>query len=369
MPTPVPARAVSSELAAHLVRAPVGTSVGGIWASQLAFLLGRALEQAAMVTTALCSSTASARTVRLQWRPSLGCRLALLRVDVGPDAETALTGGVYTPNGNRIVLSLTLPTGATREGPDFDGSTVLYQRATNLAARQRYECLIDLGTVGTVSDAIHAIGVTITGSGGDTHQGFEALSLVELPVASLRPESSEEGIAGNWPSPRNELHDGDGGQGQGFPTILLAEQSARTSVRLHWQVGTYEDTGEAWFTTSATHAALDWKGGLGTTYDPVWRVRAKSTYGTSAGCVCTMSVHYQSTDAGELRIAHTPVGGSLTRTTLTLPSTAGAWGSTSVAVTLPATGTSQEVDLSFDAKIASGTLYLSSIALIGNEAT
>lgn len=369
MATSVPTAPVSSELAAHLVRDPVSASNNGaMFSAQLAFLLGRALEQVACVTTSLLSGyTASARIVYLQYRPSPGCRLARLRVDVGPDPATLVTGANYSTDGKLVTLALTLPAGASCTDVAFNGTKTLSQRAKNAAARQSYYATIDLGAVGSVGDAIQDIGVTITGVGAHTHIGFDMLSLFEMPLATLRPETSESGMAQPWFDPRNDLHDGDGGLGQGFPTIITNEQNAATKVRMHWQVATYEDTGEAWFTASAVHAALNWRGGLTTTYDPVWRLRAKNTYGTSAGCVCTLRVRYRSTDAGELRIAHTPVGGALTRTVLTLPTTAGAWSTASVSVTLPATGTLQEVDIAFDAKITSGTLYLSSIALVGTE--
>lgn len=369
MATIIPSAPVSSELAAHLVRDPVSASNNGaMFSAQLAYLLGRALEHVACFAMApLSGYTAAARIVYVQYRPSPGCRLVAFRVDVGPDPATLVTGANYSTDGKLVTLALTLPAGATCTTTAFNGVATLSQRAKNAAARQTYTAMIDLGAAGSVGDAIQDIGVTIAGVGAHTHIGFDMLDMVEIPLATLRPETSEAGMAQPWFDPRNDLHDGDGGLGQGFPTIITQEQNAATKVRMHWQVGTYELTTEAWFTASAVHAALNWRGGLTTTYDPVWRIRAKNTYGTSAGCIVTLRVRYNSTDAGELRIAHTPVGGALTRTVLTLPTTAGAWSTASVSVTLPATGTLQELDIAFDAKITSGTLYISSIALVGTE--
>lgn len=378
MPTLVPSQPTPSELRTHIVAAPVSAAaVGRVWASQLAFLLGRALPHAASLRVhAISPATTSTVTIPLQWRPSPGCRLALVVVDLNEAPVVEAVG--RSLSGDRYALvSVTAPTGGGviadpvlgALGP-LDGSTALQQQDPFRVARQQYAALIHLGDAGDVADAVHDVPVTISQSGSYSHSGAAQVTLIELPVGTLRPESGEVGLLLPSIDARNDLHDGDSSVGSGITETLTAEQDAAATVREHFQIATYEDTALCWTRASAAQGAVNFVGSAGTS-DPWFRVRVRAVHGTSASTPAsfTLRVRYRSTADGSLYLSRRVVGSGATATaTLALPSTGGTWGSASGSVTLRADGTDQELDLKFEAStVDASTLYLSAIALIQTE--
>lgn len=379
MPTLVPATPTPSELRTHLVSAPVSAAtVGRVWASQLAFLLGRALPHvASMRVHAISPAITSSVDIPLQWRPSPGCRLALVTVELNEAPIVNVVG--WSLSGDRYALvSLTVPAGAgVIAVPELgglaplDGSTALLQQDPFRVARQQYSALVHLGDAGDVADQIHDLTVTISQSGSYSHSGAAHVSLIELPVATLRPETGEVGLLLPSIDARNDLHDGDSSIGSGITETLAAEQDASTTVREHFQIATYEDTAYAWTRASATMGAIDFVGSAGTA-NPWFRIRVRGTYGSSASTPATfvVRVRHNSVDDWDLQITKRVVGSGSTSTfTETVPASAGVWSAYqwTSALTLRADGTDQEIDVKFEASVLSGTLYLSSIALVQEE--
>lgn len=373
MSTAVPSTPQPQELAAHLVASPVSaTSCAQVWAAQSAFLLGRALPSVCSVAPHEVTATGTALTVPVQWHPSPGCRLALVTVDMHGSAYAEVIGRIVAVR-RRATVTVTVPTGAGNVVGStlFDGSETLAQREPLTAQRPIYTGFIHLGDWGDVSDAINDVAVTIDDVGGDLHQGLAAVTLTEIPVATLRPESGEFGLALPSFDPRNDIHDGDTLIGTGAPEILTAEQRASTRTRWHWQIATYEDTTYAWTRSSSTTGAINWVGTVGTAVDPKFRVRVPAVYGTSAStpATFTLRVRYRSTKNGTFRVVRTTVGGGATSNSdLAIASTGGAWSTASGTLTLRADGTDQEIDLQFNASTTdASTLYISSIAIIQTE--
>lgn len=379
MPAPVPAAPTPSELRSQLVAAPVSaTSCGRVWSAQLAFLLGRALPAVASLRLhAITPRTTATVSVPLQWRPSPGCRLALVTVDLNTSDIANLIGRSVAVGRNSLV-SLTVPAGAGviassllgASGP-LDGSTPLQQQDPWRVARQQYAALVHLGAAGSVADIINDITVTLAASGTHDHAGFAQVSLVELPAGTLQPETGEVGLLTPAIDPRNDLHDGDSSIGTGWPEILEAEQDASTRQREHFQIATYEDTTRCWTRASAVMGSINFVGSAGTS-DPWFRVRVRATQGTSAGTPASfiLRVRHNSLDDWDLKITKRVVGSGATSThTENIASSGGAWAAyeSAGAITLRADGTDQEIDLKFEASILSGTLYLSAIALIQTE--
>lgn len=379
MPAPVPAVPTPSELRSQLVAAPVSaTACGRVWASQLAFLLGRALPHVASLRLhAISPRTTDTIDVPLQWRPSPGCRLALVVVDLNESATANIIGRSVAVGRNSLV-SLTVPAGAgviasalLGAGGTLDGSTALQQQDPWRVARAQYAALVHLGDAGDVSDVIHNITVTIAPSGTHDHAGLAHVSLIELPAGTLQPETGEVGLLTPAIDPRNDLHDGDSLIGTGWPEILEAEQDASTRQREHFQIATYEDTSRCWTRASAVMGSIDFAGSAGTS-DPWFRVRVRATHGTAASTPASfiLRVRHSSLDDWDLKITKRVVGSGATITyTENIASSGGAWAAyeSAGAITLRADGTDQEIDLKFEASILSGTLYLSAIALIQTE--
>ena len=375
MPTLVPHTSQPQELAAHLVGDPVSaTSAGRVWATQAAFLLGRALHHVASIRYHAITRTSSAVDIPIQWRPSPGCRVALLTVDLGQALAVNITGR-YISGATHSTLALTLPAGAgaiTMDGRAFDGSAGMPEQDILRVARASYACLIHLGDAGDVADQIHDVTLTIDDVGTEQHAGVAQVTLTELPLGTLAPEDGEVGVHLPAIDPRNELHDGDSSTGTGVPEILTAEQDAAVKIREHVQVGTYEDTGLAWTRSSAVVGALNWVGTFGTAYDPTFRVRVRAPHGNTTGLTAafTLRVRYYSTAQGTFRVVKSPVGlGVSANHDFVIASGAGAWtASADTTLTLRTDGTDQEIDLQFHAATDDGSaLYVSSIALIQTE--
>lgn len=376
MPAVVPAVPQPSELAAHLVGEPVSaTSCGRVWASQINYLLGHAVQHVCSVRLHAITPTTTACDIPIQWRPSPGCRMALLRVDLQYTASANLTGRVVSGR-RRSTLALTLPAGASRidnvGSAIMDGAAALVQQDVLRVGRNgAYYALISLGAAGSVADQIRDLTITVAGYSTDQHTGVAVVTLTEIPVATLRPEVGEVGALTQAIDPRSDMHDGDSSIGTGVPELLTGEQDAAIKVREHFQLATYEDTTLAWSVASAVMGAINWVGTVGTTYSPQFRLRVRAIHGLSSGtpAAFTLRVRYYSTDAGTLRVVKRPRGAGVSANhDVALPSSGGAWTALAdTTLTLRADGTDQEMDLEFQALVDSGTLYISSIAIIQTE--
>jgi hypothetical protein len=370
VPTPVPPTAQPQELDAHLVANPVSaSSVGQVWAAQCAYLLGRTLPTVTSIAPHQVSATGTALPITLFWWPSPGCRLAALSVDLHGEWYVNVTGRVVTGR-KRATLDAIVPSGAGVVAAShlFDGAQELLQRDPLQAARATYGCAIHLGDWGDVTDDVQAITVTIDDVGGDTHQGIAALTLSEIPVATLRPETGELGLLLPTIDARNDLHDGDTGIGSGIAETIGAEQDAARRSRFHWQLATYEHTSYAWTRASATTGALDWVGSCGTTVDPVFRLRVPALYGAATSATFALRVRYASTEDGTFRVVRSPVGAGSSNFDEVIVATGGGFDTFETTLTLSPTGTDQEIDLSFHAStLDASPVYISAIAIIANE--
>lgn len=374
MPTLVPEKPQPNEPLVCMVGEPVSASAWGkVTASQIAFLLGRATQFVCANYYGTISLNTSTLTVPVQWRPSPGCRLAALFVEMKSD-DIELLGTRFMPAGFVANLQVNVPSGggliqtpllATR-GP-IDGATEVNLAHPEHANRMTYCVLIHTGNAGDIADNFYDLLVTITPDVGSQTRGIESVCLVELPVSSLRTEENEVGALYPVIDPRNDLCDSDGGNGIGVPYFVTGEQACATRVRTHFQVGTYRDTANSWFTASTSYAALNYRHTLGTSYNPTYRLRARRIHGDTMAV--TTRIHYAATSSSDVEITTTPRGGSASTTTINLPSTGGAFAvASSTALSLSNTGTDQEIDISYRFKTTSGTLYVASIAHIQTEA-
>lgn len=369
MPSAIPAQPQPQELAAQLVANPVSaTSFAQIAAAQAHFALARALPPVISVAPHEVTATGTALTVPIQWWSSPGCRLARVTIDMHGAWYINVVGRVFTDR-KRATVTLAVPSGAgvVVGSTLLDGSETLAQRDPLTAARTTYTGFVHLGDWGDVTDAVQDLSVTIDDVGGDTHQGLAAVTLTEIPLATLRPESGEVGVSVPSLDPRNDLHDGDSSIGSGVPELLTAEQDT-LRTRWHWQIATYEDTAYAWTRSSATIGQLDWVGTVGTSVDPVFRIRVPAIYGTSANATLKLRIRYASTEDGTVRVVRDVVGGGTSNADDTFTASGGTWAVFEGSLALSAAGTGQEMDLSFHFSTADASpVYVSSIALIQQE--
>lgn len=374
MPTPVPLIPQESSLSRFVIGSPVAARHGARWASQIAYLLGRAgvHRVASHSVQALASRSSATKTTRLYYLRSKVAVVALLAVELREDDIISPGGSVPIARGDRVSVTVTLPSGASwiSKGPpeaQLDGSSLIPLANPFLAGRKILYGLIDVS--GVSSSVVSTMTVAIAPDVGDTHLGFGTVSLHEIPLSSLKAESIDPGLLVSWPDPRNWLEEGDADGPRGLSSIVNLEQQIATTQRWWWQVFGYEDSapttsGDTWFHTGAA-GAVNWRGSLGASYSPKFRARIRAIY--SGSHVIGARVRYLAASGGSVQIKVTPVGGSTSTITVTCAAS-GTWANGAVAGSIPTTGTDQLCDVEIEATGTAGsTIYLSNVCLYSNE--
>ena len=373
MPTPAPLLPQESSLDRMIVRRPVSSRHGARWVSQIAHLLGRQTHRVCSCALQVLSTrTAAARPAKVAYCRSPSAKLAIVAIELRYDRLQ--TSPVIFPSGYLVTVTVTAPTGAVwvdRGPPEalLDGSVSIELPSPTLSGRRWLTGILDVSACSTT--VVSDMTVEITGVSGDTHEGLGTITLVEVPRGSLAPESGETGLQLQWCDPRNWLEEGPAVTGpRGMSALLDIERLASEQLRWWWQLIGYEQATpgtDTWARASSTIGAIDWRQGLGTLASPVWQVRARSLYGTSAGMAVEIRVRYHATGGGTVRVIATPVGGSASNLDVICPAGAG-WQVATLAAVIPATGTGQLVELQVEAKATSGTLYLSQVCIRQTEA-
>jgi len=373
MPTPAPLLPQESSLDRLLVRRPVSSRHGARWVSQIAHLLGRQTHRVcSCAMQVLTTRTANARPAKVAYCRSPSAKLAIVAIELRYDRLQ--TSPTIFPDGYLVTVNVTAPTGATwvdRGPPEalLDGSVSIGLPSPLLSGRRWLTGILDVSACSTT--VVSDMTVTITGVGGNTHEGIGTITLVEVPRGAIAPESGETGLQLQWCDPRNWLEEGPAVTGpRGMSALLDIERLASEELRWWWQLVGYEEATpgtDTWARASTAMGALDWRQGLGTLASPVWQVRARSLYGTSAGMAVEIRVRYHATGGGTVRVIATPVGGVASNLDVICPAGAG-WQVATLAAVIPATGTGQRVELQVEAKATSGTLYLSQVCIRQTEA-
>lgn len=374
MPTPVPLIPQESSLSRFVVGSPVAARHGARWASQIAYLLGRAGAHrvASHTVQALSARSSATKTTRLYYLRSKVAAVAVVAIELREDNIVTLGGSVAIARGDRVSVTVTLPSGATwiSKGPpeaQLDGTSLITLPSPFLAGRKFLYGLIDVS--GVSSAVVSTMTIAIAPDAGATHLGLGTVSVHEVPLSSLKAESVDPGLLVSWPDPRNWLEEGDADGPRGLSSIVDLEQQIATTQRWWWQICGYEDaapttSGDTWFHTGAA-GAVNWRGSLGAAYTPKFRTRTRAIY--SGSMAVGARVRYLAASGGSVQVKVTPVGGSTSTITVTCAAS-GAWANGVVAGSIPTTGTSQLVDVEIEATGTSGsTIYLSNVCLYSNE--
>lgn len=367
MPTPVPLQPQESSLDRLIVGAPVSARHGARWASQIAHLLGRQTHRVCSHTVqALSARTASTKRVTAHYLRSKTAVVALVAVELRDDTTTLVSPVVAA--GYQVNVTVTAPSGATWiDRGALDGATNITLPSVFLAGRKWLVGLMDVSTVEQTS--VSTLVVDIVGVGGNTHLGFATVHVVEMPLASIRPEDGESGLLLSWCDPRNWLEEGAAAAGpRGLSSLVVLEQQATIRQRWWWQILGYEDSapstgGDTWFRTSAVMGALDWRGSMGTAFSPKFRTRLRQVH--SGTFDVTGRVRVYTSGGGTIRFVITPVGGAATNFDVVCPASA-TWATVAAGATLSVSG-SQLVDVEIQALATSGTIYLSNATLHSAE--
>ena len=370
MPTPAPLQPQESELSRYVVGEPVSARHGARWASQVAHLLGRHGHRVCSHNVQpLAARTASIKTVQVQYLRSQIAKVALVAVELRDDY--AITGATrLIPQGYRVTVTATAPSGATWIDRDqLDGVAQIMLPNPGLAGRKWLYGLLDVS--GCSSTSISTLKIDIQGVSTETHLGLGCVQLLELPLASVRPEDGENGLLISWCDPRNWLEQGPAATGpRGFSALVDIEQKCATRLRWWWQLLGYEDasvstSGDSWFVTGSM-AALNWRGSVTTTFSPLFRTRVRRIHDGSA--IVDFRVRYLAASGGKVRFVVTPVGGSATNFDVTCSSSASWTTAALTAQSIPTTGTDQMVEIELKAEGTAGsTIYVSNATIHSAE--
>lgn len=375
MPTPVSLQPQESALRNLITGSPVSARHGARWASQIAYLLGRHGHRVCShVVQPLVSRTSNSKRVQVHYLRSKSAQLALVAIELREDRVTSGGGAPSFPYGYAVNVTVTAPSGATwvdRGGPGelLDGTADITLANPALSGRRWLYGILDVSACSQTS--VGTMTVDMVGAGVSTHLGFGTVSLVELPLATTRPESGESGLLLSWCDPRNWLEQGAVAAGpRGLSSLVDLEQQAAIRRRWWWQILGYEDSTpstllDSWYRTGAM-STLDWRGSLGTAYSPKWRTRVRQTHSGAMAVVVRARAYAAS--GGIVRVKMTPVGGSTSSYDVTFAASA-AWAASSGSGSIVTTGTGQMVDIELEAEGTSGdTIYVSNVTLYQSEA-
>lgn len=354
MNVPVPTLPTGAVLSDLAVGNTVSASHGKTLAQELAYLRAHLVEP--VVCCFLKKASGGSATAKVAYNRTPGVQALYIVVEVHEsvgDGASYATVEVTVAGSPATWLALTPLDGTTAalvavEPPAWD--------------QQQYVGVMDVSglTAGTTTDLHFAW------SGSVKQEGIYRISVCEIPLADVNPVTSpttEPGLSLAWPSAGNALVDGTTSTSLGFLRALDQYSKALTQHRRHLQwVARGEDNSNAWTVTSTTFAAIV----TGQNDNPTFRVRACALYGTSVPDTRTFRVRGLATGGITLtvRAIVTPVGGSPTNTDLAIAGS-GSWGASTMSIDLPCTGTDQEVDIQFQAKVSSAsTARISNISLI-----
>jgi hypothetical protein len=368
MSTPVPRIPQSNALAELITGAPVSARHGQRWVSQIAYLFGRCGHRTVSCAPHRIAPTSGSAQVSLLYLRSRSAQAALLRVDL---TEQQIVG--FAAFGDRVTVEATLPPGAAWiDDGGLDGSVVHQLAHPQTSERRSLYALIDVRSCSLTTPGV--LVVKIQGVSGGVHRGIAHVHLVELPLDTLRPQDGEEGVYLAWPDPRNAIERGAGSPPVG-PTgvAALLELERRTpAMRWCWQIAGYQDAtptlaGDTWYSTAASFAPLNWRGGIGTSYSPRWRSRIRRVHGDTVSL--RWGVRYLSVLGGKLRVTITPDSSAPQTVELDCtPSAVWATETNTDQIIVPA-ASGGNVTIEIDAQhTATDSLYLGALALWTEEA-
>ena len=338
----------------------VSASHGLRWVNELSFLEAACLP--VVTSQRFKVPTGASASVKIPYARSVGAMALMVHVELHQATASPVGACTITVTDSSAKLAWIVANA-------LDGSgTIRVMHGTRLDyGYTRAWADVSAMTVGSTVDIEFAWANT------SNTQGIYSITLAEVPLSVVDPTSApttEPSAEAAWPTAGGSLNlliDGTTTYRRGFARLFSQIDSARTLVRRHYAcISTWENTTDAWQVTSAAVVAIPM--GMGT--NPTFRIRPRCLYGTASGAnTCTLRVRYRTSGAntGTLRCAVTPVGGAAANTNLALAASAGAWTSATIAITLPSSGTSGEVDIQYLASTTAGTLYVSSLSIIESE--
>lgn len=348
---------------AQLSRLMTGNAVYGThgqhWYNELAFLLAQNLQPVFANTFGLTGQN----NIVVPYTRSPGAQVVLVEFELAKAAagdEGASVSVAITPGSGSVSFL------AVGSNP-FDGSSENLNDARTLWNYQTFRGFMDVTSLTAGSNTFLLFQATQVGKNS---KKFYRIQLTEVPLSETAAgalPSTEVAFEPRWCQAGNAIVDGLTSSAYGTVRMYDQLDQARTAPLQLFSIATEENAlVSTWAITSTTFVALP----FGTGSDPQWRFRVPAIYTGAIGANVTFAVrYYNPTVAATVRAVVTPVGGSPQNFDISLPTIGGAgWLEATSTITLPANGTSQEVTITFQAKVASaGTSYVSHISMLDTE--
>ncbi len=387
MPSPVPTRPSPVRLLSRAVGVAVSSAHGRRAAQELNFLRAHAVQciadhQFHSVTT--CSPTSSVDSF---YRRTPGVNALRVTVKLH-HAGAGSTGGTLKVSVGTNPAALTDLVAADYLGtnpPMYTSTTPVSLPNARLRTHEEHTAFIDVTGLDPADTNI--VRVLYTAATNPTSDGQWSVSLHEVALSTVDPAADPTDEAGVNEAEfdfRNRVYGGVVGSTGGLVRVWGELDVARSEVRRHIQIAARPN--HYWYRANAAYGALNWNAGLGTTYDPVLRVRARALYGSTVNNTVRLVALYlfNATYTGltgaklKVTVSSANTGGATTASyELQLADTGSAYAVGSVLATLPTDGTDQDCEVSFTAKTQSddgggGTavdeLRILALALIEEEA-
>jgi hypothetical protein len=192
---------------------------------------------------------------------------------------------------------------------------------------------------------------------GDGSFGISRVAIVPVPLASTDPvvgsNDGETGLSTSWYEMGNPIDEGSATSQGGWVRLISLLDIAR--ARAHWRhLQWCLQSPEREIVTSTTLVAVV----LGMGAAPTFRTITRRLYTTATANTYNVRIYHNTTNTKvlTLRVIVTPVGGAATNNDFTFTGTgAETWATSGSTLSLPTSGTGQEVDITFEAKVDAAT--------------
>jgi hypothetical protein len=293
--------------------------------------------------------------------------------------EMELHVGVGAATENVVGINITINTGSIAwlpGGNTFDGTQNIQFTSVNTITNQTFQGFLDVTAL--TPGTLYEINVNVAQGVKNGCNGLARLHVCQVPLGYIDPDAApttEVGLSSGWARANQPVTAGTASTAVGWQRLTDTIDKARRVTR-YWQLSAPEDVNNGWLVGSSSYTALPFTGS--SAQIPTFRFRMQRFHKgvtNSDHTLYKLWLRYKAsaTSLTHIRFRVTPVGGAQVDTEVPpagwTPSGTAFESHTSATFALgnddsSCAGTDQEIDFFVDAKIASGTIRFTSIALM-----
>lgn len=369
MASPIPQRPTPSQLASRRVGAPLSAAHGRRWAQEANFNRAFAVPSVATIYVPEAHVCGTSQDYAFLYRRTPGVQVLRIGVRLHPYNASGTIGTALS--GRLQVFYGTSPASLTQATLAGQGELSAFGSETQVALPSRVvrvhdDHVCDVDVSGFSTSSTYVVIVRFRPNATGQTNGISTINAIEVPLADTTPtadplSTGEPGLNEAEPDVRNRVYAGSATSVGGMARLVSEMDRARSSVRRHMQVGLPLDFPAT--RNNTVNGALNWgtSNGVGSTYDPYFRMRARRLYeaGSTNRYRFWALYRFDPTYSGlagafaTVEASTLTTGGATTQTaTAALADTGTAWALTSATIDVPTDGTNQLVDVRFSAATA-----------------